>query len=366
MGNEVSSKMLDDLPSILEDYPIKPSGGGFEGIDFGGVLAEGTAGGAAAGISVGILDGTAGSAIDVLRGKHDRGSSAWTPDPSTFPKATVPAGPIGPVGPTPEDLLDLIKHKPTQPAQPVEPIDLGPIGPVNIGDIFRDAAEESQRQEEKRTEEERKQADEKEDDEEDEPDPDDPEDIPPVEILTDDEKDEGEEDPFPPLPPIPVPPEKPKDDDDSEEDKPFIPVEINIPTTSLLRALKRIPSDNVGPDDFETEEQSKQDKQEQILRRDLRHGIYYDLDSKLSHQAYYNERMRMDTKYIETETLQELGRVEKNIELDRTWYKYITANTIPRSKIYREDLFSNNDPQYQPTDLVMYNDTPTWTREILV
>lgn len=130
-----------------------------------------------------------------------------------------------------------------------------------------------------------------------------------------------------------------KEKDITDEEKKEYEVEAVGEGLSLLRALKRLPSNNVGPDDFETEEQSKQDKDEQILRREnLKNGIYYDLDSKLSQQAFHNERMRLNTKMIERETLDELASALRK----QQEYKSLTGGRKVRIKddgAYKSDLF---------------------------
>ena len=331
MGNEISGKMLDDLPSILDDITLKPSKGFDIGLEDAGEGIGGAAGGAAAGIGVGILDGTAQEAIDAIRGKNDRGSIDLGPVPTLGP---LPSGPIGRAGP-------------------------------DLSDIFRDAAEESQKTRDEDIKKEREDANEREDEEEDDDDPiEDPDDWP--EILDPDEEDDEDEDDQPKRPPdfppsgtiVPIPKPKPKPKPDPTPE--FIVEPI---TMSLLRAEKMIPKNQIQKDDIESEDQSIQDK---IAYEEYKQGMKPDVDNThiptlTDHMIRYSGQLKVFDRTLEST----LTYNKNNDSLD-VWKKYTKQNMIPFSDIYTEALFTNKDPQYQPTNLWIDNTAQLFKRQILV
>jgi len=335
MGNEISGKMLDDLPSILDDITLKPSKGFDIGLEDAGAGIGGAAGGAAAGIGVGILDGTAQEAIDAIRGKNDRGSINLGPVPTLGP---LPSGPIGRAGP-------------------------------DLSDIFRDAAEESQRQRDDEIEKERKKYDDREDEEEDDEDPrgdQDPDDWPEI-LDPDDEEDDEDEDDQPKEPPrFPpsggiVPVTKPTKPEPKPEPTPEFIVEPI--TMSLLRAEKMIPKNQIQKDDIESDDQSIQDK---IAYEEYKQGMKPDvnnthLETVTDHMIRYSGPLKVFDRTLEST----LTYNKNNDSLD-VWKEYTKQNMIQFSDIYTEALFTNNDPQYQPTNLWVDNRAQPFKRSILV
>ena len=113
---------------------------------------------------------------------------------------------------------------------------------------------------------------------------------------TDDDEDPDDDDE--------TPDETPDEQGSGGDNKPFKSTPAG---ESLLRAMKRLPSEDVTPDDFETPEQSKEDhKVVMDIEDDLREGIWYDLDNKLDHENFHNERLRVDSNFLPTQMLQDL------------------------------------------------------------
>jgi len=200
MGSDISKAAnLDDLTD--------PKGGidlGLEDAGLGGGIGAIEAG-AGAGAAVGILDGTAGEAYDWIRGRSDE-VDLGPYDPSSFDPSTYRGG--------------------------------GGYAPdLDYSDVFSEAATDAE-------------------DETEEEDEDEPEDEP-------EEEDEDEE-PQPRPDPRPIPsagdPEEKKEIPDKPETK-HVTFKAKPIGASLLRAMKRLPSQDLNVDDIETKEESKADKE---------------------------------------------------------------------------------------------------------
>jgi len=240
MGSDISKAAnLDDLTD--------PKGGidlGLEDAGLGGGIGAIEAG-AGAGAAVGILDGTAGEAYDWIRGRSDE-VDLGPYDPSSFDPSTYRGG--------------------------------GGYAPdLDYSDVFSEAATDAE-------------------DETEEEDEDEPEDEP-------EEEDEDEE-PQPRPDPRPIPsagdPEEKKEIPDKPETK-HVTFKAKPIGASLLRAMKRLPSQDLNVDDIETKEESKADKETiNIIQDDLKQGIWYDIeDNKLDHQNFHEERLRIDSMFLD-------------------------------------------------------------------
>ena len=151
-----------------------------------------------------------------------------------------------------------------------------------------------------------------EDDPEDDPDPDDPDPERQTERETERETDDEKKR------------ETDDDDDDGDgdgdgdndkpSDKPSDEKSFRVVPAgeSILRAMKRLPSDNISPDDFETEQESKDDKETiDTIQDDLREGIWYDLDNQLDHLNFHNERLRIDSSFLPRKFLDDIDSYQK-------------------------------------------------------
>jgi len=263
MGNIDSTsiaKGLDDFPSIGKGGEIDLGLG-----DIGLGLGEiGVGGAVGAGIGVGLADGTARSALDWLKSKGSKGDNLGVDDTNQYGgwASNVPvsgAGRAGGIiyihdltgrGTTPSGGGTTPSGGGTTPSGGDQKYPDSDLDDGDISDIFSDAGDVSQKAEDEKTDQIREDETEgrEEEDSDDEDDDDDDDDF--------DKKDKPKDPPGPTFNPDKKPETKtPAVSPVANQMFRSVPVGV-----SLLRAMKRIPSNNIQPDDFETKEQSRQDK----------------------------------------------------------------------------------------------------------
>ena len=233
----------------LDDFPSIGKGGEFDlglgDIDLGlGGIGAGAVG---AGLAVGVADGTAKSALDWLKSKGNKGDNLGVDDDINNYggwSSNVPVAGAGRGG----GIIDI--HHTFLPAGGGGYPDDSDLDDGDISDIFSDAGDVSQQVEDEKTDEQRddetKGEEEQDSDEDDDEDEDDS-----------DKKDKPKDPPGPTFNPDKQPETKKPEVSPVVNPKPFRSVPAGV---SIIRAMKRLPSDNISPDDFETEQESRQDK----------------------------------------------------------------------------------------------------------
>ena len=339
MGNVNPSsiaKGLDDMPSLGK-------GGGEIDLGLGEIglgLGEIGLGAAGAGIAVGVADGTAKSGYDWLRGKGD--NNLGVEDRNNFGDwgSNIPVAGAGRGGGI-IDIHDLI------------PDSKYPESDDDFDDpskAFSDAGDESEQAQNEQTDEIRDQETKgvEEDDSEDDSDP------------KDEDEDDSDPKDKPKDPPGPVfnpdkKPEEKKPADTPVDPKPFRSVPAGV---SLLRAMKRLSSQDVGPDDFETPEQSKED-----------HQTLLDIQQEMGSETKNEQRQSILDRHI---------RFRQPLYMPRDYKEYketpegSATPPIPKFEVIPNDMiYGRYTPIGEPeahvyADTQEYYKTMEFKREILI
>lgn len=342
MGNTNSiAKALDDFPSIGKGAGEIDLGLGEIGLGLGEVGL----GAAGAGIAVGVADGTAKSGYDWLRGKGD--NNLGTEDRNNFGDwgSNIPVAGAGRGGGI-IDIHDLI------------PDSKYPESDDDFDDpskAFSDAGDESEQAQNEQTDEIRDQETKgvEEDDSEDDSDPKDEED-------DSDPKDKPKDPPGPIINPDKEPEEKVPPNSPVVNPKPFRSVPAG---ESLLRAMKRLSSQDVGPDDFETEQESKED-----------HQTLLDIQQEMGSETKNEQHQSILDRHI---------RFRQPLFMPRDYKDYTpsgapTPTTIPKFEVIPNDMiYGRYTPLGAPTplgepeqhtyaDTQDYYKTMEFKREILI